>query len=228
MALYAISDLHLDLSRQRGMDRFGNLWIGHTARLAKAWQESIKEDDVVLIPGDISWAMRSVDFIPDMEFLHKLPGEKILSRGNHDYFWQSNTKMAQLLPADIVALERSFCIRQGYCICAVKGWLTPGASLYETRRDEKYFIRERGRLTRTLEQAVRIGLPLLVMMHFPPFAYNGDIGFTDILEQFKVSICIYGHLHSGAWQEQRGGIYNGISYMLVSADFLEFRPLKVA
>ena len=227
MALFAISDLHLSRAKQKTMDRFGAEWVGHVAKISEAWKRSVGEKDSVLLPGDLSWALKWDEFIPDLDFLAGLPGQKIISRGNHDYYWQSKTKMDRELPQGIIALERSFASCEGYNVVAVKGWLTPGCPEYVCSSDEKYFLRERGRLEQTLAEASKEDLPIIVLMHFPAFAPAGDIGFSDILEQYQVKLCLYGHLHGVRSETHPSGIIRGVRYQLVAADYLHFSPLRV-
>lgn len=227
VALYAISDLHLGTALGKTMDRFGEAWFQHELRLRQQWAETVSEQDTVLMPGDLSWAMRWPDFIPDLEMIASLPGHKVISRGNHDYYWQSKTKMRAVLPSGFTVLDQSAAICASYAVAAVKGWLTPGAAVYRAEVDEKYFLRERARLELALAEAKTLDLPIIVQMHYPPWAGAADRGFSDILESFAVRLCVYGHLHSGAWQEQQGGWRGGVRYQLVSADYLGFKPLAL-
>jgi len=227
MAIFAISDLHLSSVLLKPMDRFGPQWVNHVDKVRTAWLETVTAEDLVLLPGDLSWSMRWQDFVPDADIIASLPGLKIISRGNHDYFWQSKTKMQRLLPAGIIPLEQSVTIQAGWVIAGVKGWLTPGCRFYDSTVDQEHYLRERGRLQRTLEAAAGYDLPIIVMIHFPPFAYPGEVGFCDLLQEYKVTHCVYGHLHSGDWENQTGGLRGGVNYHLVSADYLQFRPRVV-
>ncbi|MCL2497822.1 MAG: metallophosphoesterase [Symbiobacteriaceae bacterium] len=225
--IYAISDLHLGLGIGKGMERFGSVWREHLLKLQTAWEATIREEDTVLLPGDISWASDWAEFIPDLHFLAALPGHKIISKGNHDYYWKSKTQLRQLLPPGFTPLDHSLTVAQGYCIAAIKGWLTPGNPSYGGAEDTKLYARERGRLEAVLQEGEKMGLPIIVQMHYPPFAHEGDIGMREVLEAYKVQICVYGHLHGGTWRGQTGGHYNGIRYHLISADYLQHKPLLV-
>ena len=228
MSVYSISDLHLSYAKPKPMDRFGAQWSDHEARVATNWRSVVGTNDLVLLPGDLSWAMRWDDFTADLSYLHSLPGTKIISRGNHDYYWMSKAKMDISLPKDVIALEQDTVAIAGFAIVGVKGWLTPGCRLYDSQEDEKYFLRERGRLERSLQMASEHDMPIIAMIHFPPFAQQADVGFTDLLEKYGVAHCVYGHLHGGDWQNQTGGLIRGVRYHLVSADYLEFRPKRIS
>jgi hypothetical protein len=209
------------------MDRFGGIWRNHAEKLSENWNRIVTDDDTVLLPGDLSWAIRWQEFLFDLNYLSSLKGSKVISRGNHDFYWSSKTKMQLLLPMGIEAINQSFVIREGFCIAAIKGWLTPKNPAYKSEEDSKYYLRERNRLLFTLKLARKTGLPLIVQMHFPPFYNYSEVGFSDILEEYSVQLCIYGHLHSGNWVDLTYGIKGGVTYQLVSADYLRFTPKKV-
>ena len=227
MAIYAISDLHLSLTKEKPMDSFGEVWRNHSEKILTNWRDTVGEEDTVLMPGDLSWAKNANNALPDLEFVASLPGRKIISRGNHDLFWRSHAKMAQMLPPGIIAVEQTVTIVEGYAVTGVKGWLTPHHPFYNPEVDEKYFLRERGRLERSLTEAAKYDLPLIALLHFPPSYSYADPGFTDLLTHFGVRYCIYGHLHNGDWQNQTEGLLRGVYYHLVSADYLKFKPKRI-
>jgi len=230
MTIYAISDLHLGLALGKTMDPFGAQWLGHTEKVKLHWQQVVQAEDTVLLPGDLSWATKWSDFAPDLEFLASLPGRKVISRGNHDYYWLSKSKMRELLPPEVVPLEISHTqvatATESYVVVGVKGWLTPANPLYKEETDAKYYLRELQRLQLALEAASLLAEPLIVQMHFPPAANLAEQGFTQVLESFGVQICLYGHLH-GEWHHPLQGIVRGVNYHLVSADYLNFVPKRI-
>ena len=230
MALYAISDLHLGSASGKTMDKFGREWENHVAKICAAWYAYIQEEDTVLMPGDLSWAMRWDTFQPDLDIIASLPGHKILSRGNHDYYWQSQTKLASLLPPGVSALNQTAMLCEGYAIAGVKGWLTPGSAHFDASEDNRLFLRERSRLVLALEEAKRLEAPIIVQMHFPPLASlaQDDPSFIDILQAYDVRLCVYGHLHSGTWEGLTQGTSSSLTWQLVSCDYLSFQPLPLA
>lgn len=226
MALYAISDLHLSFQSKKPMDVFGESWKNHHEKIEKSWRSMILPEDTILIPGDLSWAMRLSEAIDDFEFLHSLPGKKIIGRGNHDYYWHSHQKMVEFLPKDIIPIDRRVIELENRMLVSTKGWLCPGASSYVTSQDEKYYRLEAQRLEMVLEKAKECDKELISMLHFPPMnEKNEESLFTDLLEEYGVRLCIFGHLHGQGLKNKYDFKQNGVQYQLVSADYLEFAPL---
>lgn len=231
MKLFAIADLHMDGGAGKPMDVFGTNWAGHVDRLFGLWKELVSEEDAVLIPGDISWAMHFSEALPDLTALSELPGKKVLLRGNHDYWWGSLTRMRLQLPQSMLLVQND-CADLGPCVIAgSRGWLTPESPDYSAD-DKKIYEREQIRLELSLMAAdrVRRGRELIAMMHFPPLLRSGNpTGFTALLEKYGVSRCLYGHLHGSlAWDAGFKGEANGVKYELCSADSLGFAPMLVA
>ena len=221
MSVYAISDLHLP-AHQKPMDIFGPHWENHFERISESWRESVTDDDTVLIPGDITWAMRLEDALDDLNRIGALPGKKIISRGNHDYWWDGIGKVRRALPDGMFALQNDAIVMDGVIFAGTRGWVLPAG---ESDTDNmKIFTRERLRLEMSLTTARRIGgdLPLCVMLHYPPFMGSND-GFCDILRAFGADHCVYGHLHGGALQFAFNGERDGITYHQVSCDGLDFK-----
>jgi len=213
--------LHLTNEFDEMANRFGTGW---REQIREAWLDHIGAEDVVLLPGDISWAKTWTHFQPDLDFIATLPGTKVLSRGNHDHYWKSKAKMEELLPAGVIALEQSSVEIADHVIVGIKGWLTPDHRFYDSQVDEKYYQRERGRLERTLEDISPSQRPIIAMTHFPPCAQPAEVGFRDLLQQYKVTHSVYGHLHGGDWVNRTEGLHKTVRYHLVSADFLQFKP----
>ncbi|MGI6563216.1 MAG: metallophosphoesterase [Clostridia bacterium] len=232
MSIFAISDLHLSLGADKPMDIFGPTWEGYTEKIKENWEARITDSDTVLIPGDISWAMRIQEAEKDFVFLDRLPGRKIVSKGNHDYWWNSMKKIKEAFDSwgvtTIDILHNNYYEAEGYVICGTRGWRHPD-SPDATEQDRKVYERELHRLTLSLESAKPTNKPILCGLHYPPFGPSGeDSEFTELLEKYGVKICIYGHIHYNF--DVTGivrGMYNGIHYRLVSADYLQFKPSLV-
>ena len=223
MRVYAIGDLHLSFAREKPMDLFGRNWTDHPERIRSAWTDCVSENDLVLIPGDISWAMHLADAAPDFAFIDSLPGQKLLLRGNHDYWWSSPTRIRSVLPPSIRILQNEAFSAGPLAICGTRLWNAPGSKGF-TADDAKIYVREIGRLQLSLD-AAKDYETLLVMTHFPPFSdKNGSTPATDMMDRYGVSLCVYGHLHGGAHRLAFEGVRNGVSYQLVSSDYLDFAP----
>ncbi len=234
MALFVIADPHLGFGVNKPMAIFGSRWDDHEQRLAANWQATVGPDDTVVIPGDISWAMQLADALPDLRFLDALPGRKILSRGNHDYWWTSLAKNEKFCHDEGLS-TLSFLRNNGIFIppdrivCGTRGWLLPDDPDF-TASDDKIYHREVGRLRLSLEAAAPLRQPdreLIVCLHYPPFGRDGRATlFTDLMEEFGVSQCIFGHIHSAASFDLTGPA-GRVIYKLAAADYLKFQPLRV-
>ena len=230
MKIFAISDLHLSFGDNidKPMDKLGDGWEQHTERLRAYWEELVTDEDIVLIPGDISWGLRLEEALADFEWLHSLPGIKILSKGNHDLWWNRINYLNSLYE-DIVFLQND-CYEPscgGVVITASRGWPYPGSDEY-TEHDAKIYAREIQRLRLGLDSAVRKApeARIIVCLHYPPSDPSGRItGFTEVLEEYHVWKCIYGHLH-GQVAFGRGikGQVRDVEYRLVSLDYLGAKP----
>lgn len=228
MALYAIGDLHLSGGVDKPMDIFGEQWLRHHEKIKENWQRLITDEDTVLIPGDVSWAMNMEQARVDLEWIHELKGKKILLRGNHDYWWSSVTKL-NLLFEDMSFLQNNFYEYKEYAICGTRGWICPNENKFEAQ-DEKIYQRELQRLKLSLDGARKKGFGrIIVMTHYPPT--NDKLepsGFTQIYEEYGVDKVIYGHLHGSESQEYAlQGMINGIEYILSSCDYISFSPIRI-
>lgn len=231
MRLFAIGDLHMPGGCDKPMDVFGPQWDRHFLRISEAWRETVRQEDTVLIPGDISWAMQMEDALPDLMEIAALPGRKILCKGNHEYWWSSISRLRAALPEGMTALQFD-AVDAGPCvICGTRGWTYPTERNPLLPEEEKIFHREERRLAMALDRAETLGKgkPILVMMHFPPrMADDPDTPFTRLLEAQKhVRTVVYGHLHGPAFAGGFSGTCNGISYYPVSCDGIGFRPREI-
>ena len=225
MSIYVISDLHLSLSEkiQKPMDAFGVEWVNHTERIGRSWEDKVSENDTVIIAGDISWALKLEDALPDLNWLRSLKGRKVLVKGNHDLWWVSIKKLYDLFGDDLFFLQNNFFEADGYAICGSRGWVCPGDEYY-SQHDEKIYKREILRVRASLESAKNAGFSkIIAVTHFPPMNDKlNESGFTELFGEFGVESVFYGHLH-GADGFRRGvfGNINNIEYKLVSLDYLK-------
>ena len=227
MALYAISDLHLSLSGDKPMDVFSEEWKNHDVRIWENWLKKVKEEDTVLLAGDLSWSMKLQGGKEELDFVAGLPGRKIIIKGNHDYWWGSITKLNSMYD-NMDFIQNNFFAYEDYAICGTRGWVLPGSSLFK-EEDEKIFRREVLRLKMSLDAAKKKGFQkFIVMIHYPPVNETfKDSEFTDIFEEYGVEKVIYGHLHGKSLQRVMTGERKGVEYILTSCDYIGFDPVLI-
>lgn len=227
MSLWAISDLHLAFTTDKPMDVFGENWLKHEEKIKENWLKKIREEDTVLIAGDISWSMNIEEGFEDLNWIHKLPGRKILIKGNHDYWWSSIKKLNNLYE-DLNFIQNNAFSYSDYAICGTRGWTLPYGSSF-TDHDKKIFKRECIRLKLSLDEGKKQGFSkFIVMTHYPPL-YKGteDTEFINILKEYSVEKVIYGHLHGPSLKNAFEGHRDGIQYIMTSSDYLDFYPKKI-
>ena len=226
MSVFAIGDLHLPGHEQKPMDVFGSHWDRHFETVSENWRAKITDDDLVLIPGDISWAMQLSEAADDLNAIAQLPGTKLLLRGNHDYWWSSLSKLRSALPERMYVIQNDAMRFGSHVFCGTRGWNFPTPQQALSAQDEKVYLRELMRLRMSLDHARRLGgEDVTVMLHFPPLFADGiSTAFTDILEEYGVKRVVYGHLHGAGIKIGFEGERAGISYHLVSCDALGFDP----
>jgi hypothetical protein len=230
MRLFAIGDLHLSGGDDKPMDVFGPQWDRHFFHISEKWREKVRKDDLVLVPGDISWAMHLEDARKDLEQIATLPGRIILCKGNHDYWWNSISRVRAILPANMQALQFSAADVGTAVVCGTRGWLFPTRDQELDEANRKIFTRETQRLRMALEEARNLaaGRPIVTMMHYPPLLTGErETAFTELLEEFGVHTVVYGHLHGQGIQSGFSGEYHGIQYELVSCDSIDFSPKEI-
>lgn len=230
MAVFAIGDLHLPGHEKKPMDVFGSHWDHHFETISENWNRLITQQDIVLIPGDISWAMQLAQAADDLHAIAALPGRKLLLRGNHDYWWSSLSKLRAILPESMYALQNDALMMDGHVFCGTRGWLLPSPQTPLPEADEKIYRRELLRLQMSLDKACALSTEdITVMLHYPPLLADGlDTDFTRILESYPVKRVVYGHLHGTGIRIGFQGERNGIAYLLVSCDALHFCPQRVS
>lgn len=232
MSIYTIADLHLALGIDKPMDIFGGRWSNYMDKLKSQWVNLIRDEDTVIIPGDISWATYLENAYEDFKYIDDLPGNKIISKGNHDYWWTTSSKLNKYLKEkEIKSISfmhnNSFSV-EGYSICGTRGWKCPGDEDFK-KDDEKIYNREIDRLELSIKSARSLGNDsILVFMHYPPVTLKSQYtGFIDLMKKYDIAKCFYGHLHGDGIKGAIEGEYEGITLKLVSADYLNFEPVKV-
>ncbi len=228
--IFAIGDLHLSfgLDKKKPMDVFGNKWAGHYETIKNNWEANVCKEDLVLVPGDVSWAMTEKEFEKDAEFIHLLPGKKVIMGGNHDFWWSSTTKLNNMYEDMFFLKNTCYEYEEGFFICGSRGWICPNDSNF-TAHDLKIYKRELIRLKMSLDCAMRNNANrIIIMLHFPPFNDRREkTGFVEIIEQYPVCAVVYGHLHGDRCKTAVSGDIDGITYRLVSADSIKFNPIRV-
>lgn len=246
MSIWAIGDLHLAFHNPlKKMDFFGPGWENYTDRIKENWLALIKPDDLVLIPGDISWAMHLEDASIDLEWIDALPGTKVLLRGNHDYWWSSLSKMEKVMPPSLHLIQNNVFEWENYIIGGARLWDTkefnfssfihyqenPREKKKEAKdheEEEKIFLRELQRLDLSLKGLQNSSLIKIAMTHYPPI--GADLKSTTasrMLKHYGIETCVFGHLHSVKKEVPLFGSKEGIRYILTSADYLNFKPIQL-
>ncbi len=230
MNIYAISDLHLSATADKPMHIFGGNWEGHLEKIKKDWREKVQPDDVVLISGDISWAMKLSDALVDLQSLADLPGRKVFIRGNHDYWWNGITKLRDSAPDESFIFLQTDSVRIGdIVIVGSRGWTCPGSADY-TEQDQKLYLREGERFRLAFldaEKLMQEGDKKIALIHYPPFNIRKEPTlFTELFEKNGVDKVVFGHIHGAAYFPLKTQI-NGVEYIMASCDKLQFQLVKV-
>ncbi len=229
--IFALADLHLSLSGEKPMDVFGEGWRDHARRMAQSWDDLVGDEDLVLLPGDLSWAKTLPEAAADLRWIAQRPGRKLLLRGNHDSWWTSIGKVRAVLPPGSAALHLDAHRYGDVVVVGARGWTLPGDP-FAAPGDEPIFRREIERLRLSLDDADRRfdpTLPRLAMTHFPPRVLgvpNDEV--AALLRERGVRVCVFGHLHGEDHARAPRGIVDGIAYRLVAADAVDFTPVDVA
>ena len=237
MALFAIADLHLSTldSTNKSMEVFGKRWDGYMTKLKNNWESIVTDEDTVIIPGDVSWALSLEEAISDLKFIDSLPGKKILGKGNHDFWWSTMNKHVKLFEKEgirsISFLFNNAHYVDGYIIAGTRGWFQDedAKNAPDNADFEKLSNREALRLRMSLDEAMKLKEQhpegkLIVFMHFPPY-FNGkeSFGLIDILHEYCVEDVYYGHIH-GNYTIPSIVVYDEIKMHIISADYLQFVP----
>lgn len=229
MKVFAISDLHLSINNPKPMDIFGEVWDNYLAHIEQSWRENVQNDDVVLIAGDISWAMKLDEVVPDIKYLSGLGGTKIFIKGNHDYWWSSVSALRAILPPGMYALQNDAVKIENAVFCGSRGWIPRDEC--ETDADRKIYDRELIRMRLSLESAGRLkgeGDKLIALIHYPPFGCRlDDSPMTRLFEEYGVDSVVYGHLHGKSVRAVDRVNKNGVEYFLTSCDLIGNKLVRI-
>lgn len=229
--IYAIADLHLDITKEKDMSVFGGNWKNYEEKIFSQWDTIVKPQDLILIPGDISWAMKLEDAQLDLERIEELNGRKIIMKGNHDYWWSTLNKLYNLGYQSIDYLQNNSFIYHNTVIVGTRGWESRD-SLGFSDQDEKVFDRELFRLELSIKDAIKKygqDFEYIAMMHYPPF--NKDMTpneFEEIFKKYNIKKVVYGHIHGEQAKYMPNGLINGIQYYCVSGDLIDFKPVEIS
>ncbi|MCM1285205.1 MAG: metallophosphoesterase [Acetobacter sp.] len=225
MSLFAIADTHLSFGTNKPMDTFTG-WENYTEKLQNNWNNLVNEEDTVVIAGDISWAMNFNELYNDFDFINKLNGKKIIIKGNHDYWWNTLTKMNKFIVENdfntISILHNNAVEFNGFSVCGSRGWLFDS----EDSQDEKVLNREIMRVKASIDSAKND--EKIVFLHYPPITTNEKCEeILSLLKSRGIKKCYYGHLHGVAAKFAVDDSIDGIDFKLISADRLRFTPYLV-
>ena len=234
MAIYAIGDLHLSFQENKPMSVFGENWKNHEEKIKEDWLSKVNEEDLVILPGDFSWAMDLKNTYLDFKYLNELPGQKLLLKGNHDYWWNTVTKMRKYLQENnfknIDFLYNNSYKYENTIIVGTRGW-----NLQDDEEAKKMINREVARLELSIQDGLKYkenNENMIAFMHYPPIVRqnvqnNETNEFIKMLQKYEIKRCYYAHLHSTAIRDAVEGEYFGIEFKLVSADGLDFELLRI-
>ena len=230
MKVFAISDLHLSINNSKPMDIFGPVWEGYLDKIFDQWKEMVSDEDIVIMAGDFSWAMKLEDTKADFDLLKDLPGKKVMIRGNHDYWWKSISSLRAVLPEKFYAIQNDAIRFDGVVLCGTRGWKGVEKNTILSVEDQKIFDREVLRLDMTLACAQKLmqeGDKLICIMHFPPVGFaRDDSQFSQLIEKYNVDYVVYGHLH-GYKNTATSFVKNDIPYFLTSCDEVENNLIEI-
>ena len=247
MSIWALADLHLALAvPDKTMEIFGEPWIGYIQKIETNWRKNIAPDDLVLLAGDISWALRLNEAKIDLNWIHQLPGTKVMIRGNHDYWWTSLRQLQTILPPSIHLIQNNALPWKGTVIGGTRLWDTSEYSFdnyveykenpkerriiekSEEPDNEKIFLRELGRLEMSLKEMAKFPGKRIVMTHYPPIGADLQPSrVSQMLEKYQVDSCVFGHVHNIPSTSKLFGEARGVKYYLTAGDYLNFVPLKI-
>jgi len=249
MRIWAIGDLHLSFGvANKSMDIFGPHWERHAEKIRVNWTNTIHPEDLVLVPGDLSWAMKLEEAVPDLQWVHDLPGTKVMIKGNHDYWWGSLSKIAPVLPPSIHLIQNNVFNWKGVTIGGARLWDTPeysfgafveyrenpkakkvdGEILVQQEFNQKLFDRELERLKLSLAGLDKEAKVRIAMTHYPPIGADLQPSrAAQILEEYQINVCVFGHLHNLKAGEALFGEARGVRYVLAACDYIRFQPIAI-
>lgn len=248
MSVYALADLHLSFGVPgKNMDVFSDIWKNHPKKIAEHWKRLVKEKDLVLLPGDISWAKHLSEALPDLMFIDALPGTKVMIKGNHDYWWSAISKVKEVAPESIHFIQNNVFDFGDISVGGSRLWDTDEFFFDkyidyresevtdvlmeedDPKERERIFSRELQRLEISLQKLSKTAKHRIVMTHYPPLGVDlVGTKVSTLLERYRVDICVFGHVHS----MKKGlspfyGEKNGVRYIFVCGDFVDFTPVQI-
>lgn len=230
MKVFAISDFHLSINNPKPMDIFGPSWENYLDKIIADWEERVTDEDIVLIPGDLSWAMKFEEAKPDLDFICNLKGKKVILKGNHDYWWSSISELRGYLYNNTYAIQNDAIKLGNYVICGSRGWVAEDNG-FKSEQDEKIYKRELIRMELSLKNAMTLKSDedkVIVITHYPPFNYRMEYNEMIVLfEKYKVNYVVYGHLHNEDIKQKLTFERNGIKYYLTSCDLVGNKLIKI-
>jgi len=225
MNVFAIGDLHLSATGEKPMDVFGPEWADHAARIERNWRRSVGQGDLVLLPGDLSWAMRLEEALADLRVIESLPGTKFFIRGNHDFWFSGAARVRAALGPSMHLVRFDAHVFGGVGICGVRGWPWPGHPEYDPTQDGRRWLREMERLRLSLDALSGLEWDVAVaMFHYPPLDAEHESELCGMVREAGVRYVVYGHLHGDALRGAFEGERDGVLYRCVSADHVGFAP----
>ena len=237
MSIYALADLHLALSNpEKSMDVFGSRWEGYIDRIRDNWTKTVTGADTVLIPGDISWATYIDKASEDFRFISELPGRKLLSRGNHDFWWTTMRKMEEFFESsgftNLQFVRTNVVEAEGCLISGTRGWMIESKDSLDGSDNRKIYEREKLRIQMCVDKLNEADpdhtQTRILMIHYPPVTANQEFTeFAQLIADGGVDICVYGHLHGKAHKKAFEGDFGGTKFICSSADYVEFCPVRV-
>lgn len=234
MSIYVIGDLHLSFGQNKPMNIFGDNWTDHASKIRNNWIKKVKEDDLVVLPGDFSWAMYLEETYQDFKYLSQLPGKKLLLKGNHDYWWTTLNKMRNYLKENsfinIDFIYNSAYLYEDKIIVGTRGW-----SLLDSENANKMINRENERLKLSIEDGIKKfgdNKEVICFMHYPPISSknllnNNHLEFFKTMKKYNIKRCFYGHLHGKSHGDAINDTVEGIKFQLISSDYLKFDLLQI-
>ena len=237
MSIYVIGDLHLSFKEPKPMDIFGDNWENHAEKIKQDWISKVKEEDTVILAGDFSWAMKLEDTLLDFQYINELPGKKVLLKGNHDYWWTTVTNMKNFLKESNIQnvdfLHNNSFEIENKIICGTRGW---SLSIEDTIQEQKIIDREVNRLKLSIEDGIAkygINKEIIAILHYPPITQsdilkNKITPFIQVLKQYNIKKCYYGHLHGISIKDAVKGNIDEIELYLISADGVDFKLQKIS
>jgi len=223
--MFTIADLHLSFGTDKPMDIFAG-WENYAENLAENWRKVVQDDDHVVIPGDVSWAMKIEDALDDFKFIDNLPGMKYIIKGNHDYWWSTASKMQKFFDENglrtINILHNNAFKANDYALCGSRGWFV------EDEGEKKIILREAMRLDASIIAGKKLSENIIVFLHYPPISISRDVDeIVEVLVKHEIKECYYGHIHGKGCNYAYEGIKHGVAFKLISADYLKFNPHKI-